>query len=338
MRVRPYLFAAACAMLALLPQWAQADADALLGVDTATGIPEVLTPQDASVLLGGGGGGGAGLDANFDVSGGNLITGADETKKFTIYGSTGQTTSGVVLYRLSSGKTIIRCVEAGVEGNCDVSVELITGKVWKVTNNGGTVIFQIDESTGKVSKFTANAEDAGIALTLYAPLCGGDLAGVDPASGSAGHIWDKDSLSTAPTAVAVTGTNQSYGVARFPDSDGDYGVQLTCLLPPGFTGQLDAVAWGKTTGTGNVVLQLATKCYASDEASDAAFNTASAFTLAAGTSGRLNRYAMSNVTITGCAGNELMALRIFRNRTHGSDTLTSTFDLKSVRLWARTTY
>jgi hypothetical protein len=136
----------------------------------------------------------------------------------------------------------------------------------------------------------------------------------------------------------VTGSNQTYGVIRFPDADGDHGVQLTCILPPGFTGNIDAVAWGKTTGTGNVRLQIATKCYATDEAGDAAFNTASVFTLAAGTSGRLNRYALSNITQTGCAANELLVIRVFRNRTEGSDTLNSTFDLKSVRLWVRNTY
>lgn len=322
-------------LLLVMPQVVWADADKIMGVDSTTGVPEAMDPLDAAALIGVGG---SGLDQNFDVSGGNVITGADESKPVTIYGSGGQNTSGVVIYRHSSGRTVIRCVEATVIGPCDITVELTTGKSWIIKNNGGTTVLKFDEATGKFSTLTLDGEDAGVSITLYQPLCGGDLVGVDPATGTAGHIWDKSPLDTAPTATAVTGTNQTYGVARFPDSDGDYGVQLTCLLPPGFTGNVDAVAWGKTTGTGNVRLQIATKCYATDEAGDAAFNTSSKYTMAAGTSGRLNRYALSSITMTGCAANEMLMVRAFRNRTEASDTLNSTFDLKAVSLWVRNTY
>ena len=128
------------------------------------------------------------------------------------------------------------------------------------------------------------------------------------------------------------------GVATFPDADGDYGVQLTCALPPGFTGNIDAVIWWKTTGSGNARFQVQTKCYADDEADDAAFNTASIVTAAAGTSGRPNRQALTGSTATGCAADELIRFRVFRNRTEASDTLNAALDIEKVDFWVRNTY
>src|SRR5690349_1720372 len=164
-------------------------------------------------------------------------------------------------------------------------------------------------------------------------LCGGDLVGVDPASGTAGHIWNKSATGTAPTATAITGSVRVTGVATFPDSNGEYAVEITCALPPGFTGNLDAVIWWKTTGTGNARFQVQTKCYADDEADDAAWNTASVVTAAAGTSGRPNRQAMSAITTTGCAADELIRFRFFRDRTEASDTLNAALDVERVSFW-----
>lgn len=273
----------------------------------------------------------------------NVLTGAAVTSEaagesVSIRGKSGQATNGADLYQHSSGLFQWVCVVANVRNACNYVRQLASGFYTEIRNHLGAPIFTLTNDTGAVSNMTIDCEASGNNCTLYGPLCGGDLVGVDPATGNAGHIWDRSPLDTAPTATVVTGTNQTYGVARFPDVDGNYGVQLTCLLPPGFTGTVDAVVWGKTTGTGNFRLQLATKCYASNEPNDAAFNAASIFTMAAGTSDRLNRYALSSITITGCAANEMLALRAFRNRTEGSDTLNNTFDLKSVRLWARNNY
>jgi hypothetical protein len=286
---------------------------------------------------GGGAGGSSGLGPNFNVTGGNIITGSSEARKWTLLGTGPQAPYGGVKYQSSSGKWVENCLGPLGEGDCDKYVELNSGKKWGIRDDDGNIQTEFDNDTAKFTKLTFNCEDSGVNCTRYYKFCGGDLVGVDPASGTAGHIWDKSPLGTAPTATAVTGTNQTYGVARFPDTDGDYGVQLTCLLPPGFTGNLDAVAWGKTTGTGNFRLQIATVCYATGEANDAAFNTASIYTMAAGTSGRLTRYSLSNITKTGCAANEAMFVRVFRNRTEASDTLNNTFDLKVLELWGRNT-
>lgn len=292
----------------------------------------------ASITGGGGGGGAQGLGPQFNASGGNVVSGVTEAKKLEIRGSGGQATSGVNIYQHSSGRLIIKPVVNDVEGDADIYTELASGRKWGVKGNDGLPKLEIVGDTGVASALNFNCEDSGVSCTVYYKLCGGDLVGVDPATGTAGHIWDKSPLGTAPTATAITGSNQTYGVARFPDSDGDYGVQLTCTLPSGFTGNVDAVAWGKTAGAGNFRLQLATKCYTTDATNDAAFNTASVYTMAAGTSGRLNRYSLTNITKTGCNADNLMHLRAFRNRTEASDSLNNTFDLKSLEIWVRNTY
>jgi hypothetical protein len=174
---------------------------------------------------------------------------------------------------------------------------------------------------------TLDAEGTGNVVTIpsYWDL---DLVGVT--NGTPAHIWNDDPLSTTCTATAVTGTNRTTGVCNFPDSDGEYGRQITKYLPTGFTGTLDAEIWWKTTGTGNARFSFQTKCYADDEADDAAMNTASLVTSAAGTSARPNKQAITTITITGCAAEELMRIRFSRNRTEGSDTLNAALDVEKV--------
>lgn len=225
-----------------------------------------------------------------------------------------------VSFRDPTDGLITACEKNGVLHDCDKPVQLLTGKKFKVLNASKAIIAEIPE-TG-LSTFTT-----------YKKICGGDLVSIDPVSGTAAHIWNKDPLATAPTATALAGTNRGIGVATFPDSDGDYGVQLSCELPTGFTGQLDAIIWWKTTGTGNARFQARTKCYADDEADDASFNTASLVTAAAGTSGRPNRVVLSSITATGCAANELARFEFKRNRTEGSDTLNAALDVERVEFW-----
>lgn len=183
-------------------------------------------------------------------------------------------------------------------------------------------------------------ENGGSVVTYYSSAnqvriqeWGGDLVGL--VGGTASHIWDDDPLSTACTPTAVTGTNQSYAVCTFPDTDGEYGRQLEFDIPPGGITNLSAVIWWRTTGTGNARFRVQTLCYASDAAGDAAYGSNSIYvTAAAGTSGRLVRVAMANIPIDGCDPNERMAVRFSRNRTEASDTLNAALDVRRVRFYA----
>ena len=247
-----------------------------------------------------------------------VITGAAETSESTplkIRGPGALSDDGWNIYVHSGGKPTIRCVVNGVEGDCNVEVVLEDDKKYQIIGDEAQVLFEVDETTGAVTGET---------------VWDLDLVAVNPADGVASHIWNKDPLSTACTPLAVTGTNRTTGYCTFTDADGDQGVQISRALPARMQGILDADVWWKTTGTGNARFQFQTKCYADDEADDAAFNTASVVTAAAGTSGRPNKQTISAITLTGCAAGELMRIRFFRNRTEGSDTLNAALDVEKV--------
>lgn len=243
--------------------------------------------------------------------------------------------TGTAIYTDASNGPQMVCVVAGVENDCNYSRRLASGKYWELVNSVGGSMFRVTNDTGAMTN--AMIDGSSNTIVLYQKICGGDLAGLNPSDGNAGHIWNKDPLSTAPTLTARSGTNRGTAVLTFPDSDGDYGVQLTCEMPT-ITGTVDVVIWWDTTGTGNARFQMATKFYADDAADDAAFNTASVVTAAAGTSGRPNRQVLQALTMTGYAANSLGRFRFFRNRTEASDTLNAALNVERVEVWAHVNY
>jgi hypothetical protein len=177
------------------------------------------------------------------------------------------------------------------------------------------------------TNFTLNAESTGNVVTIPAYW---DMDLVSVVSSTAAHIWNDDPLSTACAPLAVTGINRTTGVCTFPASDGEYGRQITRYLPTGWTGSFDAEIWWKTTGTGNARFSIQTVCYADNEIDDAAFNTATVTTSAAGTTGRPNKQTVTGIATTGCAAEELMRIRFSRNQAEGSDTLNAALDVEKV--------
>lgn len=306
----------------LIPKAAIAAADAILGVETATGISEVLTPSEAATLIGAGG-----------LPGDTIATSEAEPVKF--YGQGAQAANGWRIGQGSDGNPFFDCYISSTQGNCDYYRKLNSGKKAGYKDSSGNIDFEYTESSGEITAMTVNAETSGVNITI--PFRWDlDLCALSPADSSTAHVWNKDPLSTAPTLTAKSGTNRGTCVGTFPDSDGDYGVQITRQIPDGtLTGNFDADIWWDTTGTGNARFQIQTKCYADDEADDASFNTASVVTAAAGTSGRPNKQTITNITVTGCAGGELMRIRFYRNRTEGSDTLNAALNLEKVTFKGR---
>lgn len=242
---------------------------------------------------------------------------------------TGSCATANVLAKFTSA-SVLDCSSIADDGSGNVSHGDVSGNhhLWTYTTptaNPRTIT--VPDRSGSIPLVSDNALGA---IPVYWDL---DLVGVS--GGVAAHIWNDDPLSTACTPLAVTGTNRTTGYCTFPDSDGDYGRQITRYLPTGWTGALDAEIWWKTTGSGNARFQIQIKCYADDEADDAAYNTASVVTAAAGTSARPNKTTISGITTTGCAAGELMRVRFFRNRTEGSDTLDADLDVEKVVLIAR---
>lgn len=248
-------------------------------------------------------------------------------------GSAAATAYVVTFYDAIDG-LIHTCEIGGVLHDCNRTITLLAGKFFQIKKSG-VVEWEID-SDGNLTEGQIDAETAGVSITL--PFRWDlDLCAISPLDGTTVmHIWNEDPLGSTPTLTAKVGTNRGTCVVTFPDSDGQYGLQISKALPEGFTGSFDADVWWDTTGTGNARFQFATKCYADDEADDASFNTASVVTAAAGTSGRPNKQTITGITTTGCAGGELMRIRFFRDRTEASDTLNAAANVEKIVFKGRT--
>lgn len=293
-------------------------ADRILGTTSGVGTAEELTPSEAASLIGSG----------TSLPGTTVAT--SESDPVKIYGTGGQASNGWRIGQGSDGNPFFDCYISSTQGNCDYYRKLNSGKKAGYKDSSGNIDFEYTESSGEITAMTVNAETSGVNITL--PFRWDlDMCGVSPTDGTTvSHVWNEDPLGSTPTATARVGTNRGTCVLAFPDSDGQYGVQITKQLPDGFTGSFDADIWWDTTGTGNARFQIATKCYADDEADDASFNTASVVTAAAGTSGRPNKQTVTAITTTGCAAGELMRIRFFRDRTEASDTLNAALNVEKV--------
>lgn len=143
---------------------------------------------------------------------------------------------------------------------------------------------------------------------------------------------------TDPAVAACdTGTNIQRATLDFADGANTLDGQFSIRLSSQFTGTLDAeFTWYSATTTGSVVWQLATICVANAETGDPAYNTASTVTdLAAGTTNQFNQATITTVTITGCAVDETMFLRAFRDPTTGADDHAGTARLVGIELTLR---
>ena len=212
----------------------------------------------------------------------------------------------------------------------DEGTGVATALAANVNGAGG---FVITDGTATFTNKTYDAEGTGNTLTI--PTIWSFETAV--CQGSTASLAGSTMTSLAPTAVCITGTNATRGAAQFPDSDGEYGQQFQVAYPYDGTGTLDVRGKWRTAATsGDIVIQVATSCTADAEVLNDTFNTASTTTeTAKGTTLQLNDWSITGVTITGCAAGELLTVKVFRQRTHASDSLTGTFDLFPVSFTIR---
>lgn len=199
------------------------------------------------------------------------------------------------------------------------------------TAAGGVTASSTDTFTNK----TIDAEGTGNSITqpfkVWLPAAG-------CANTTAASFWDLPT-STPAVAACVTGTNTQKGVLDFADTSGGFSAQNSFLLPADFTGNIDArIIWSTTATSGNVKWSLSFICTAVDatETDDPAFNTASTvITAAPGTANRLQTSSISSATITGCAANEFLHVKAFRDGNDGSDTISATARLIGIEITIR---
>jgi hypothetical protein len=218
---------------------------------------------------------------------------------------------------------------------------------WTAVSGSGSITVEADGTPVGTESTVNIVSGLGIIPTLSNPTGQIDIGfDIDPAAlppskvimpfvGCAGTsavlLWD--TLATlAPTGTCSAGSTETTmmrGVLDFPDTDGDYSVQQAFTLPADWTGNIDVRGYWRAAATsGDVVWQIQTACRADAEVDDVAWNTASTTTeTAKGTTNQLNQWSISAITTTGCAVGELLHVRMLRNRTHASDSITGVVSL-----------
>jgi hypothetical protein len=161
-------------------------------------------------------------------------------------------------------------------------------------------------------------------------------------SGTTGTLNLDTNATLAPTAACAAGSTNTtliMGYAEFPDSDGEYQVQIPPFqLPADWTGAIDVKAYWRAAATsGDVIWQTQTMCTDDAEVEDVAWNTADAFAAdtAKGTTLQLNEASDTGITTTGCTAGDIFHLKFFRQRTHASDTIAGVVQLKNFELTVR---
>jgi hypothetical protein len=149
--------------------------------------------------------------------------------------------------------------------------------------------------------------------------------------------WDLPTTNAAVPACN-TGTNTQKGTLDFADGANRIAAQYSLVLPADFVGTFDT-RWkwfDGTATTGAVKWDVQTICVADAETSDPAFNTASTVTdTAKATINQDNDAAITGVTITGCAANELLYVNFSRDANNAADTMTDTARLRAVEFTFR---
>lgn len=171
-----------------------------------------------------------------------------------------------------------------------------------------------------------NAESTGNVLTLPDPIWW--PAVTCQAAGGWASDWHYSTAATdapTPTCDFSAPTGNIVGRLDFDDSATEY-IYREVQLPKYWSGTIDIkLAWFTSATSGNVVWQIQTTCTADNETlapGSITYNAAQTITDAAkGSASLLNYATLTNVTTTNCAAEELLRLKIYRDPTHGSDTI-----------------
>lgn len=232
---------------------------------------------------------------------------------------------------------------ATLAGTQTLTNKTLTAPVISTISNTGTITLftATDTVVGKattdtLTNKTLDAEGTGNVVTIPMKVSMGFVG----CSGTTGTIlWD--TLTTgAPTATCSAGTTNTAmmrGKLDFADDATAYSVQRQDIwLPFDWTGNVSfKLLWQAVATTGDVVWQVSTACRADAEVNDVAWNTADAITdTAKGTTLQLNE-ATGTLTMTGCAANELLHIRVLRDRAHASDTIADVVSLISAEITLR---
>lgn len=291
----------------------------------------------AWVSVGGGGGGGSsGLDQNFDITGGNTITGSSETKRFELYGTGAQSAKAWVGYVGSDGNFYWTCLDTTVD-NCDKNIKLITGKSFQILNNGGTSTFVVTEA-GSVSKATIDCSAADVSCTVTRTK---EFEFVACQAAVAGHIWNTPAANAPAAACDANNVNTIKGYASF-DASTDETIYASMFLPPGYVaGSLGVTfIWKAAATSGAVGLCMRAVRVPDTAVSDAALPAQGAGNCvsdtAKGTTLQENHASIAAVTCTSCVASDELKIAFERDANGSAVTDDMTGDahvIKAIVSW-----
>jgi hypothetical protein len=272
------------------------------------------------------------------VTRGAEVTSANSEANAVLIGASGTGRKWKIYDDATDGLQIVCYVTT--LNNCDYLRKLNSGKKGGYSDRDGTERWVVTESQGTtaLTKGIIDATLADVSLTTSTKI---NFPAVG-CSGTTGTLMLDTNATLAPTAACAAGstnTTAMFGYAEFPDSDGEYQVQISPFrLPADFTGAIDiAVYWRAAATSGDVIWQTQTFCTSDAEVEDVAWNTADAFAAdtAKGTTLQLNTVSDTSITITNCAAGDIFHLKLFRQRTHASDTISGVVQLKNFELTVR---
>jgi hypothetical protein len=310
------------------------------------GATKVLTTGQATFIISDG--------TNYTSTGVYLLTEADTIQTVVTRGATVNTANSEAnavivgasgtsrywkIYDDASDGLQIVCYSTTLN-NCDYLRKLNSGKKGGYSDRDGTERWVITESQGTtaLTKGVIDATLADVSLTTSQKV---NFPAVG-CSGTTGSLMLDTNATLAPTAACAAGstnTTAMFGYAEFPDSDGEYQVQISPFrLPADWTGAVDIVVYWRAAATsGDVIWQTQTMCTSDAEVEDVAWNTADVFAAdtAKGTTLQLNTASDTSITTTNCAAGDIFHMKLFRQRTHASDTITGVVQLKNFELTMR---
>jgi hypothetical protein len=155
---------------------------------------------------------------------------------------------------------------------------------------------------------------------------------------TASFSFDTEATSD-PAPACITGTNAKNRAVLDFDAAADEEVFGSIWLPPDWTGAIDVdiEALANEASTASARLGIQTICVGASEAYDPAFNTASTWAWTGdGTANHRIISTKTGITATGCAANERMFFRFYRDADGTSGTDDLAVDLRVVALRFKT--
>ncbi len=178
--------------------------------------------------------------------------------------------------------------------------DIYAGQIYTVTKTSGSV-YQISPTPGvKLHKIWTQAAECNNA--------------------TAGSAWDLPT-SAAPTPACLTGTHTQQGVLGFADTDSaqwEFFLPTDVLISAGFTSR---IVFTSTSTSGTVIFNIAFSCSAPGATDDAAFNTATAYTMVTQSTANVVQDPQATaITTTGCAAGDYIHVKIARATDTAGDT------------------